>query len=135
MTTDTKEPTVETVEAGPKKFSRDDIRTAILNSPGEDELVEAFGVQIEVRTPCLEDLLQYRDAQEDDYAMARAIINNCYVPGTADERVFDDTDTEVLMKTKFSKDMKKLNQAVMRALGADDTLLKQIEDNTKSSEE
>lgn len=117
-----------------QKFSRDDIRAEILNSKGEVRLVPFGKVQVEIRTPDLEDLLQYRNMEDDDLAMARAIINNVYVPGT-DERVFDNTDAEVLMKAKFTKDMKALNKAIMEVLGADDLLVKAVEDDTKSNPE
>jgi hypothetical protein len=127
-------PPVSGTPVMPEISPRDSIRAAILNASAEDELVSIYGQTVAVRTPALEDLLQYRDAQNDDYSMARAIANNVYMPGT-DERVFTDADVEVLMKAKFTPDMKRLNKAIMKALGADEALDKKIEDNTKSSKE
>jgi hypothetical protein len=117
-----------------KVFSRDDIRNAILDlgSKGESEVIHVFGVDVEIRTPSLEDLLQYRDAEKDDTIMARAIANNCYVPGT-EERVFEDADLPSIMKLKFTKDMRRLNKAVTDVLGGDEVIAKAVEDDTKSN--
>lgn len=116
----------------PMKFDRDTIRTAILDSKGTVEVVDCFGVKVEIRTPALEDLLQYRDASEDPKIMARAIANNCWVPGT-EERVFDDADIDSIMKLKFTPDMKKLNRAVTKILGGDEAIQEAVEDDTKSN--
>ena len=111
-------------------FSRDDIRTAVLDSKGDTELVSFRGVQIEIRSPALEDLVQYRNASEDDTVMARAIVQNCWVPGTQ-ERVFDETDIPAIMKLKLNADMRRLNKTLTRILGADD-LDEKVSDATKS---
>lgn len=100
---------------------RDLIRSAILDQEIEQILVEVFGVEIEIKAPDLEGLLQYRDAADDDSIMAKQIINACYVPNT-DEPVFDEADVAALMKAKFSKDMKKLIGAINKALGSDEAL-------------
>jgi hypothetical protein len=117
--------------APPEPASRDAIRAAILNAGHEDDIVSVYGMQVAVRTPCLEDLLQYRESQNDDFAMARAIANNVYMPGT-DDRVFTEGDVEALMQAKFTPDMRRLNQAVMKVLGATETLEKKVGDDTKS---
>ena len=118
----------------PKKFSRDQIREAVLNSKADNEIVEAFGVTIEIKYPSLTDLLEYRGAEADDNIMARAIIKNCYVPGT-NERVFEDADMELLMEMKFTPDMRRLNGAINKILAGDEAILKEVEDNTKSNKE
>ena len=117
-----------------KTFSRDMIREAVMNSKAEEQLITAFGVQIAVRTPALRDLMQYRDMQNDENLIARAIVNNCYVPGSND-RVFEDTDVEVLSGLAYSSDMKKLNNAIQDVLGDDSAIAAEIEDNTKSNPE
>ena len=128
---DTKtEAPVNTV-AEKKEFSRDQIRSAILNAPGDTETIDVFGIQVEIRSPKLEELLQYRGAEEDKAIMARAIVNNVYVPGS-EQRVFDDADIPELMKTQFSKDMRKLSTAVTRVLGGDEQLLAAVDNDTKS---
>lgn len=120
----------EAAEA-PETFTRDQIRSAVLDAPDEPEIVDFRGVKIEVRAPALEDLLQYRDAQGDDTIMARAIVNNCYVPRTG-EKVFDQADIPALMKAKFSKDMRNLNAAVTRVLGGDEQISQAVDNQTKS---
>lgn len=130
MTTDTD---VNTVGA-PTINSRQRIREAILNSKPEQEIVEAFGERIEIRYPTLEGLLQYRDAQNDDRLMARAIVNNCYDP-VSGERIFEEADIDMLMGLTFSADMRKLNAAINRVLGGDETLVSQVEDDSKSDTE
>lgn len=118
--------------ASPAKVpTRDDLRAALLDSKGESEIVEAFGMKYEVRAPELCDLMQYRDWKTDETILARAIVNNVYDPNTG-ERVFEETDIPVLMKTAFSKDMKKLNAAVQKVLGGDEQLLDAVDDQTKS---
>ena len=116
----------------PKITGRLAIRDKILSSEAESEFVDAFGVRIEIRYPSLEDLLQYRDAQNDDNIMARAIINNCYDPDSG-ERIFEDTDVEVIMKKKFTPDMRRLNTAINKILGGDEEVLKNIEDEKKGN--
>lgn len=115
-------------------FSKDEIRFAILSAPTEDEVLSVFGVQVEVRSPALEDLMQYRNASTDDSILARAIVNNVYVPGTG-ERVFTEADIPELMKTRFSPDMRKLNKAVQRVLGGDEEILQEVDSQTKSNKE
>jgi hypothetical protein len=110
---------------------RDSIRESVLNSEAESEIVHAFGHDIEIKYPSLQDLLAYRNADQDDSIMGRAIVNNCYVPGT-DQRVFEVADVDVLMTKKFTPDMRKLNAAINRILGGDEALQKEVEDNTKS---
>jgi hypothetical protein len=112
---------------------RDKIRGAILSAPTSDETLEVFGVEVEIRSPDLEGLLQYRDAANDDNIMARSIVNNVFVPGTG-EQVFSDADIPELMKTKFSPDMKKLTAAINRVLGGDEQVLKAVDDDSKSPE-
>jgi hypothetical protein len=124
----------ETSEDKPVTYSRDQIRGAILSAPSEDEVIEVFGVKVEIRAPALEDLLQYRNAGEDDFIMARGIVNNVYVPGTG-ERVFDDADIQGLMKSRFSKDMRKLSKVVTRVLGGDEEINNAVDNGTKRDKE
>lgn len=111
---------------------RDRIRNAVLDSSADDILVEVFGTRIAIRPPEMKELIQYRDWQDDEYLMARAIINNCYVPDSND-KVFEEADLEVLGTLRFSADMKKLTAAINKVLGDDSALTKAIEDNTKST--
>lgn len=128
--TDTSTTTGEPSQA--TAFSRDQIRSAILSAPAESEILSVFGVQVEIRAPALEDLMQYRDSANDDFVMARAIVNNTYVP-KSDERVFDNADIPELMKAKFTKDMRTLNAAITRVLGGDDKILEDVDNQTKSN--
>lgn len=113
---------------------RDAIREAVLNDEAASEIVSYSGFDIEIKYPSLADLLMYRDAQNDDNIMARAIINNCYVPGT-DTRVFEDADVELLMQKKFTPDMRRLNKAINKILGGDEELVQEVKDGTKSPQE
>lgn len=101
--------------------TRDIIRSAILDSKPTQVLVTAFGVQIEVKAPDLEGLLQYRNVQDDDTIMARQLINTCFVPNT-DEKVFDEADVASLMRVKFTPDMKRLVGAINKVLGGDEAI-------------
>ncbi len=111
---------------------RSTIRDTILNSEVVDVVVNAFGFDIAIRPPSLTGLMAYREFQSDEYILVRAIIDNCYVPGT-DTKIFEPADTEILGTKRFGPDMKRLNSAIQKMLG-EDSLVAEIEDNTKSPE-
>lgn len=113
--------------------TRDDIRTAILDSKGESRFVDFRGVQVELRAPELETLLQYRQG-DNEIALIKALVENTWVPGT-EERVFDDTDIPAIMKLKLTTDMKRMIKAIAEIMGDDESMNKAIEDNTKSNQE
>lgn len=107
------------------------IREAILSAKPKDEYVEAFGVKIAVRPPALTELMQYREWQQDEYLLVRAMINHCYDPDSG-EKIFEETDLEVLGAKTFGPDMKKLNGAIQKMLGDDAAIVSKVEDDTKS---
>jgi hypothetical protein len=113
------------VEVGTTKLDRDTIRQAILDSKPEVNIIDVFGVKVEIKAPDLEGLLQYRGAQVDDTIMARSIVDHCYVPET-EEKVFDEADVAVLMKQKMTPDMKKLIGAINKSMGGDEELPKAV---------
>jgi hypothetical protein len=116
-------------QPAPKKFNRDAIRSAVLDSKSDDEVVTVFGVRIEIRAPDLEGIQEFRGMEEDNRAIAKGLIALCYVPET-DEKVFDEADVEALMKQKFSPDMKKLVNTINRVLGGEEALKKAVDEET-----
>jgi hypothetical protein len=127
------ENTDNTTQTPTKAATRDELRSAFLDAPIESELIDYRGFQIELRPQELGDLLQYREASNDDTIMARAIIAHCWVPGT-NERIFDDADIPQIMKVKMTADMRRLTTKITKMLGGDDILQQAIEDNTKSNQ-
>lgn len=117
----------------PKPFDRNAIREAVLTAKEEEHLVECFGTTIAIRPPSLTGMMAYKDFQQDEYMLARAILDNCYVPGSR-EKVFEETDLEVIGSKEYGTDMKKLNNAIQKVLGDEETIAKKVEDNTKSPE-
>jgi len=121
-------------------FDRDAIRTAVLDSKPYSELVPFAGVQIELRAPSLLEMASFRDANAtpgdvDPEIMGKSIIRHCYVPDTnGQEKVFEDTDLDVIMGLYYTPDMKNLLTRIMKMLGDDNTVKEGIEDHTKSPE-
>ena len=122
---------MDTTEVKTKKFDRQAIREAVMSSKVEGELLEVFGVEIEVRPPSLKGLIAYQGMESDEYMLAKAVAYNCYVPGTS-ELVFEEADVEALGEVQYGSDMKKLNAAVQAALVTPDKVVKAVEDDTKS---
>lgn len=127
---------------GVETFSRDDIRSAILDQVPEFKVIPFGKVKVECRQPSLAELLAFRSpaAGEDGEApkqdknfFAKLLIPNVFVPGT-DEHVFEEADAEAIMELKFTKDMKRLIDTINAMMG-DDTVQSKIEDNTKSPAE
>ncbi len=79
----------------------------------ESQEVEFFGGTVELRQPSLEEILTLRDDARDNPAAASAqmIIDYCFVPGT-NEKVFDETDRDLIMKMPFGPDLSRMNKAI-----------------------
>lgn len=98
------------------KRSRDEIRANLLKSrPQEKRIVRFFEEDIEIRQPTLDDIIKaaYATSADDDtskVAVISILVKYSYIPGT-DERVFDETDVDVLKQLPFGPDFARLMQA------------------------
>lgn len=120
--------TTPTIEPAPKKkFNRDEIRTAILDAKPRAIIVEAFGIEIEVREPLMRQIMELnaKNVNEDGTpkanntnAMAESLAAYLYVPGT-DEKVFDENDVDVLQSAPFGEDIRKIQEAINKLIGVD----------------
>lgn len=82
-------------------MSRDSIRAKLLGSARKIKIVQVNDVEIEVRQPCVGDMMSLTaDEGGKRDMMIRSIVENCYVPGT-NEKVFDDTDMDGLRSMPF----------------------------------
>jgi hypothetical protein len=95
-----------------KPLSKDDIRAAILGSAGRYRRtkVSVNGVQVEIRQPSMAAMMAAEAQSTVQNLFLSILLNYAYVPDT-DEKVFDDTDEEVLRQLGFSGDV----QAVLDA--------------------
>lgn len=108
---------------------RDKIRSAVFSTKPESKVVEAFGVQIEVRQMPTGALMDLQSDGDRKGAMVKSIVAHCFVPKT-NEKVFDETDLETLLTVPFGRDMVALSQAIGDVSGVD----LEVADAVKNSE-
>lgn len=116
---------------------RKSIRDQIFSTKPETREVPFNGTKIELRQPSLDDVMNLQDASKDDKkgAAITTIIQYSYVPGT-EERVFEETDRDIIAQLPFNKDVKGLFDTVNELLGLDGEKLDQLKkDATKSTAE
>lgn len=106
---------------------RNQIRAAIFDSENtkpKHEPLTFFGQKIEIRQPDLDTILTFSNSAGDDrkHMMVSMIVMWAFVPGT-DERVFEETDQDQLLKLPFGPDFAALNKAIQNL--TDVTLLAQ----------
>lgn len=107
-------------EAPPKRLSRDEIRATVLGKRQEPkyEVVSLFGTDIELRQPAFGDMLDAREIGDTKTRTIELIIQYAYVPGT-DERIFEDTDRDVILDWPFGEDLVEVQSAIARLSGID----------------
>lgn len=103
-----------------QKLTRDEMRAQLLgNVPrGKSELVTLFGVEVEFRQPTLGAILNASKEVDETSRTLDMFINYAYVPGT-NEKVFEDTDKEVILGWPFGEDLQEVQKAVLRLTGVD----------------
>lgn len=99
--------------------ARNELRSKLLSShKPKSEMVEVFGVEVELRQPTLEAILGARDTADAKQRTVDMIIQYAYVPGT-DEQVFEPADRDQILRWPFGEDMLKVQQAITRLTGVD----------------
>ena len=97
------------------------IRTAIFaNTKAKILVIQAFGVELEVRQPSMGQLLDLQELPNTKSRVVASLINYCYVPGTK-EKVFDDADTDSILALPFDENFGKINDAIAELTGVDRT--------------
>ena len=101
--------------------NRNEIRSAILNAKntgGRSKQIEFFGQTIEIRSPTLGQLSRML---EDDKTptIVGLLVEYCYVPGTKDEKVFEQADRDELLKLPTGDWLGQFNRAVEELTGVD----------------
>lgn len=92
--------------------TRDEIRAKIFQSKVlKREIIEFFGMQIEIRQSTLTDILNAREEENGQSAVIRNLVQNAYVPKT-DIKVFEDTDADSFGALPFGADFIRVSKAL-----------------------
>lgn len=114
----------ETAKAAPTPTpNRSELRSKVFGHKAESRLIEAFGIDIELRAPSVRALIEATSPREGESredatsrASVMAIISHCYVPGT-NEKLFSEADAEELMKLPMDAEYRKLQEAISEIMG------------------
>lgn len=143
MATSTPESAAPAAETITKMFSRDDIRSALLDvSITPTYVTLPNGARVEVRAPTLAELAAYRnEGGVDDEGkpvvdpdqMAKGIIRHTFIPDT-DEHVFEEADLDVVRNLAFHGGIKQLVIAIGKVMSEEEVLDKGVKSAVKSLE-
>lgn len=119
-TTSTTTATTPSVPAEPpKRFSRDQIRSAVLDAKAKDEPLDIFGVTVYLREPQTGTILDAQSNEDKKVGLMMLITN--YVYDADGNQVFDEADVDALLSVPFGDDMRKLTGAINKFLGVQPT--------------
>lgn len=120
----------ETEQVVTKVISRDEMRKALFSIKAKSEIIDFQGVLIEIKAPCIGQVLDDSENTQNDRkeAFAQAVIRSCYVPGT-DERVFEAGDLLEIVNWPAGDAINKLQAAMSKVMGVE------ISDHTKSTKD
>jgi hypothetical protein len=91
--------------------SRAELRATILKTrKPNSKVITFFEGQIELRQPILGDIIAAQESEDRESAIIDILVKYAYVPGT-DEKVFEDSDADVLKTQPFGKDFLALSKA------------------------
>lgn len=112
----------ETAKAPEKKkaLTRDQIRAALIGKrhKGNTEVVELFGIEVELHQPTLNAILEAREEEDVKKRTTDVFINYAFVPGT-NELVFEDTDRQTILDWPFTDDLIKVQEVMAKLTGVD----------------
>lgn len=101
--------------------TKKEIREAILNAKPKTAKVVVFGQEVEIRQASVAEVLSGKaegELPDRATAFAELLIRFCYVPGT-NEKVFDDTDVDVLKTIPLGEDVTGIQDAINKLMGID----------------
>lgn len=101
-------------------LTRDQLRAALVGKKHAPKSVLAtlFGVEIELRQPTLESIVDAKDDADAKTRTTDVFIKYAYVPGT-DERIFEDTDRVMILRWPFSEELLKVQEKIAGLTGID----------------
>ena len=101
------------------KSARDVLRGKLFASKQfKTKPITLFGAEIEIRQPPLGEILDFKEEDDSKKAVVRSLVRCCYVPGT-NERVFEDTDFDAIMKWPFGDELVRVNEAIAELTSID----------------
>ena len=98
------------------KNTKDSIRSAVLGAKPSSEVIEVFGIKMEIRQPSLGSVLDNEQTTDRKEAATDMLIRYAYVPGT-DDRIFDEADRDGLLGVPFGSDFQKIQNTITKMLG------------------
>ena len=101
-------------------LTRDDLRGRLLGTKAKPkiEMVTLFGEDVELRQPSFGSMLDAREIADTKTRTIEMIVQYAFVPGT-DERIFEDTDRDVILGWPFGEDVLEIQNAIARLSGID----------------
>jgi hypothetical protein len=97
-------------------MTRDEARAAILNAKGATRPLTIFGVDLEMREPPIQDVIDAQQHTDQKQAFANLVIKFSYLPGES-EPLFTDEDAEQLLNMPFGKDARQLMAVIQDFMG------------------
>ena len=104
----------------PAVMTRKEMRAALIGTKhvAERREVVLFNCTLEIQQPTLSSMLDARTEDSERDRTADMFIRYAYVPGT-DELVFEAGDREDILNWPYTKDILKIQQAIMELTGID----------------
>ncbi|KKN66738.1 hypothetical protein LCGC14_0468490 [marine sediment metagenome] len=101
-------------------LTRDDLRGRLLGTKAKPkiEMVTLFGEDVELRQPSFGSMLDAREIADTKTRTIEMIVQYAFVPGT-NERIFEDTDRDVILGWPFGEDVLEIQNAIARLSGID----------------
>lgn len=103
----------------PVKFTKDQIRAAVLDAKPKDEPLDVFGVTLYLREPPTGTILDAQNSEDKKVGLMILITN--YVYDSDGNTVFDEADVDSLLSVPFGDDMRKLTSEINKFLGVQPT--------------
>lgn len=99
-------------------LTRDEIRSILLGKTPKAKSVEieVYGVKLSLKQPRFGDIMTAREEQNPAKRAVELITQYAYVPGTED-RVFEDSDMEMILRWPFGEDLVRLQNAIAELTG------------------
>lgn len=101
-------------------LTRDQLRAGLIGKKHEPKtkLVELFGMQVELRQPNLESIVNAREITNERLRTIQMIIDYTCVPGTT-EKIFEEADVDTIMQWPMSQDLANIQIALAELTGID----------------
>ena len=103
-----------------KPLTRDEMRAILLGKTplAKSVTVHVFDMDMDIRQPSFKDMMSVREQGTEFEKAAEMIIKYAYVPGT-DEKLFEETDRELILRWPFGPDLIMLQEAIADLTGID----------------